>query len=202
MPDLKGVSNLYLIFGFIVPGLVIVYVRSRFITGRAPSNTENIVSYFALSTLYYALTLPISEWALTIQGPPTARVVIWIGNIFLGPALLGLILGAAGQRGWGNWLADKLRLSTVHVIPTAWDWRFSTIPRNGLFLMVTFSSGEQVVGFFGGRSFASSDSGERDLYIEEEYILNEDGSWQARPERVGILIPVKEIKYVEFWDTK
>ncbi len=155
MPELKGIENLYLIFGFIVPGLVIVYVRSRFITGRAPSNTENMVSYFALSTLYYALTLPISELALTIQEPPIARVGIWISNIFLEPALFGLMLGAAGQRGWGNWIADKLNLSTVHVIPTGWDWRFSTIPRNGVFLMVTFSSGEQVGAIPSGAALIS-----------------------------------------------
>lgn len=33
--------------------------------------------------------------------------------------------------------------------------------------MVTLEDGEMVAGFFGTNSFASSDTAERDLYIEE-----------------------------------
>jgi len=48
-------------------------------------------------------------------------------------------------------------------------------------------------------SFASSDTSERDLYIEEEYTVTDQGKWESRPERVGILISAKEIRYIEFW---
>jgi len=66
--------------------------------------------------------------------------------------------------------------------------------------MVTLTNDERIAGFFGGRSFASSDSGERDLYLEEEYTVSDTGSWEPRSETVGILLPGKEIKYVEFWE--
>src|ERR1700680_1506987 len=78
MPDFKGVENLYIILAFIVPGLVVVYVRSRFITGRSPSHIENVLSYLTLSLLYYALTLPFIEPALNVKGPWIARAAIWI----------------------------------------------------------------------------------------------------------------------------
>lgn len=83
---------------------------------------------------------------------------------------------AAAQKGLGNWATDKLGLSTVHVIPAAWDWRFSTTLRGGMFLMVTLTSDERIAGFFGVRSFASSDTGERDLFLEEEYTVTDDRS--------------------------
>jgi hypothetical protein len=120
--------------------------------------------------------------------------------ILVGPAIFGFVLGLAAQKEWTSWLADKLDLSIVHVIPAAWDWRFSKVPRGGMFVMVTLTSGERVAGFFGSNSFASSDAGERDLYIEEEYTVIDQGTWEARTEKVGILISAKEIKYVEFWN--
>ena len=199
MPDFKNVDNIYLILFFIVPGLVIVYVRSRFISGRVPSHTENALGYFVLSILYYSFVLPIIEWALNIRDPWIERAAVWLGLTLLGPAVFGFLLGAWAQKEWGVWIAHKLNLSTIHVIPAAWDWRFSKIPPGGMFVLVTLTTGESVAGFFGAKSFASSDTAERDLYIEEEYTVD-GGKWEARPARVGVLIPVKEIRYVEFWE--
>ena len=34
MPDLKSLDNLYLILGFLVPGLIALFVRSQFVPGR------------------------------------------------------------------------------------------------------------------------------------------------------------------------
>jgi hypothetical protein len=200
MFDFKAAENFHLILLFIVPGLVAVFVRSKFITGRTPSPTENILSFVVLSLVYYGLTIFFVERALTVQEPWLARAFVWILLILGGPALFGFLLGVAAQKEWGTWLADKLNLTIVHVIPAAWDWRFCKVPRGGMFIMVTLTSGERVAGFFGTNSFASSDTGERDIYIEEEYTVTEQGTWEARREQVGVLIPAKEIRYVEFWN--
>ena len=34
MPDLTSLENLYLIVGFLAPGLIVLFVRSQFVTGR------------------------------------------------------------------------------------------------------------------------------------------------------------------------
>jgi hypothetical protein len=198
MPDFKGTENFYLLLIFIVPGVVSLFVRSIFITGRSPSLKENILTFLVLSLVYYSFTIPFIENALSVREPWLARAGIWILLILVGPALFGFVLGVAAQKEWATWLANKLDLSIVHVIPAAWDWRFSKVPRGGIFIMVTLINDERVAGFFGNSSFASSDTGERDLYIEEEYTVTAIGKWEARAEKVGILIPVKE-KYVEFW---
>ncbi len=49
MPDFKGAENFHLILFFVVPGLVALFVRSKFITGRTPSPTENVLSFVVLS---------------------------------------------------------------------------------------------------------------------------------------------------------
>ena len=198
MPDFHESQNLYLILVFIVPGVVALFVRSRLTTGRSPSFKENLLSFLVLSLVYYNLIVVLIEHALSVREPWLARTAVWILLILVGPAAFGLVLGIAAQKDWGNWFANKFGLSFVHVIPAAWDWRFSKAPRGGMFVMVTLENGEMVAGFFGANSFASSDTAERDLYIKEEYTVNEEGRWESRPEKVGILIPVKGIRYMSF----
>jgi Family of unknown function (DUF6338) len=201
MPDFKWPDNFYLILFFIVPGIITLFVRSRFIVGRTPSTKENLLAFLVLSLIYYSLTFYFVERALAVRGPWILLVVTWIGLVLAGPAAFGLALGIAAQKEWIHRFADYFDLSIVHVIPTAWDWRFSKMPRDGLFIMVTLTNGATVAGHFGGKSFASSDTQERDLYIQEEYTVTEDGRWEARQEKVGILIPAREIRHVEFWQS-
>ena len=196
---LKAPENLSVILFLIVPGIVIVYVRSRFISGRTPSHAENVLGYLVLSLLYYSIILPGIEPALGVDEPWVARAAVWIVLTLVGPAFFGLLLGFWAQKNWGIRIANKIGLGTIHVIPAAWDWRFSKMPRGGMFVMVTLTSGERVAGLFGTRSFASSDAAEPDLHLEEEYDVDDD-KWEARPAKVGILIPVKEVRYIEFWE--
>jgi hypothetical protein len=199
MPDFKGIENFHLILFFVVPGIIALFVRSKFITGRTPSTKENLLAFLVLSLIYYSLTVLFIEQALNVREPWLARATIWIALVLVGPAAFGLVLGIAAQKEWAHRVADYFDLSIVHVIPTAWDWRFSKMPRDGLFVMVTLTNGAAVAGHFGSKSFASSDTQERDLYIQEEYTITKSGRWEARPERVGILIPAREIRHVEFW---
>ncbi len=200
MPDFKTIQNFQLMVLFIVPGLIALFVRSRFIAGRRPSIKENLLIFVVLSLFYYSFTIFFLQQALSVRDPWIVEAVIWISIVLLGPALFGFILGIAAQREWFTQLANRLGFAVVHIIPAAWDWRFSSIPREGLFVMVTLTSGERVAGLFRGNSFASSDMSERDLYIEEEYTVTDAGKWQSRPEKVGVLISGKQIRYIEFWN--
>jgi hypothetical protein len=200
MPDFRGIENFQLVLLFVVPGLIALFVRSRFIAGRAPSAKENFLIFVVLSLFYYSLTIVFIQPAMSIREPWVYGAFVWVLLILIGPALFGFVLGIAAQREWFTRFANRLGFTIVHIIPTAWDWRFSTISsRDGLFVLVTLTSGERVAGLFRGGSFASSDANERDLYIEEEYEISDRGTWESRPEKVGIFIPAREIRYIEFW---
>jgi hypothetical protein len=197
MPDFKGVENLNLILAFVVPGLVITAIRNRFITGRPLTNTEILINYVALSALYFGLVAPFLQ-PLNSLTNFLPKAFAWIVLTIFGPAIVGLLFGVAAQLQLGRKIAHALRLNPVHYIPSAWDWRFWTI--RGQFVRVTLSDGTEVYGYFGNRSFASSDPAERDLYLEEEYDFREPGEWTPRKERVGILISGKDIRFVEIWE--
>jgi hypothetical protein len=155
MLDFKGIENFYLILVFIVPGVIALSIRAKLLTGRTPSSTENLLAFLVISLLYYSFTVFFIETALSVRDPWLARAAIWIGLILIGPAIFGFVLGVAAQKEWFScfveciirlaakykctrWIATKLDLSIVHVIPAAWDWRFSKISRSGAFIMVTF----------------------------------------------------------------
>ena len=196
MPDIKDLNNIYLISAFIVPGLIITYMRSRFVTGRMEKFSDAALGYLTLTIIYYGLSLPIIGWIISFE-QGTFKTALWWGLLIFGPMLFGLILGVATQYEWLRWIASKLRLRVVHNTPTSWDWRFANC-HAARFVMVTLTDGSTVAGIFGAGSFASTDPAERDVYLQEVMDVGDDGAWSYRLEATGILIMAKEIRYIEF----
>lgn len=200
MPDLKSIQSIYLVLGFIVPGMIIAFVRAQFLTGRLRTLSESIVTYIALTVLYYGLAAPFVEYVLTFEEPGRAKIAAWLALIIVVPAIVGLVLGALAQNDVFRRLLQWLRINPVHVTPAAWDYTFARL-RGDHFVMVTLSDGSTVGGIYGSHSFASSDPTERDLLLQEIYDVD-SGSWRKRPEHQAILIPSKEIKHVQIWSPK
>lgn len=198
MLDMKGVTNVQLVIAFIVPGLIITYVRARFITGRMEKFSEATLSYLSLTIVYYGLAMPFVNW--TVDRPPGfVTTMCWWTLIAVGPAIFGVLIGVGAQRGWIRCLAHRLGMRPVHSTPNAWDWKFS-VCQNSRFVMVTLANDDTVAGIFGPGSFASSDPAERDIYLEELWNVPDDGTaWTPRPDKQGILIPAKEIRHIQFW---
>lgn len=198
MGDIKSLEQLSLVAAFVVPGIVALFVRAQFLTGRAEVTKEAVLTFFTIATLYYGLLAPFLPW-LTAHGlAPTQGPVALFGWTVIGPALLGLALGVNASRGWTWRVFGRLGLKTVHVMPTAWDWKFGGMI--GSWVVVTLKDGSQVAGWFGQRSFASSDPKERDLYVERVYRVDDDKQWHATES--GLLVPQGELRCIEFWSDK
>lgn len=199
MPDMKDLANVQLVVAFIVPGLIISYVRARFIAGRMEKLSEAILAYLSLTIVYYGLALPFIAYILDLPAGVLKSLCWWL-LIAVGPAFFGMLLGVGAQYGWIRWAAHKLGMRPIHSTPNSWDWRFSRCAGQQ-FIMVTMADGSTATGIFGALSFASSDPTERDIYIEELWDVPDDGGvWTRQEPRRGILIPAKEIRYVNFWN--
>jgi hypothetical protein len=184
-----------LAISFVVPGLIVFFVRAQFLSGRM-AHTENVLSYLALSSIYYALTLPIM---MLLVDDSTNKDPLWVAGwfcfLFLGPAVFGLILGISVQKGWSRSLLAMCGLNLVHALPTSWDFLFSRT--TGFSVIVKLVDGSEVAGFFHKKSFASSVATDRDLYLEESFGYV-DGQWVSTDKR-GIYISAKEIRTIEIW---
>ena len=196
MPDLKSLENVYPILGFIVPGLIVLFVRSQFVTGRIPSHSATLLNYLTVSVIYYALALPFVDIVMSIHEPGYPKALAWFTLVFAGPALLGLLLGVNVQKNLFRRFLQWCRLNPVHVMPTAWDWKFSGMTYQ--WVLVTLKDGTRFAGFCGPESFMSSDPTERDIYIQWIYDIDDENKWSPRGEN-GVLIAAGEVQTIEFW---
>ena len=197
MPELNLFDNPYTVVGLLVPGLIVLSVRSQFLTGRRPSHSAALLSYLTVSVIYYALALPFVDFILSFQKPDNSNVLLtWFVLIFIGPALLGLLLGVNIQKDLFRSVLQYIGLNPIHVIPTAWDWKFGNMTEQ--WVLVTLKDGTRFAGFCGDESFMSSDPSERDIYIQWTYDIDDQNNWSSRGEN-GVLIAAGEVQTIEFW---
>ena len=190
MLDLKSVDTLYQALMFIVPGLIILSIRSQFVTGRRPSHSAALLSYLAVSAFYYALILPFVDFS------ETPGIVTWFFLVFVGPGIVGLLLGIEIQYDLSRKFLRFCRLNPVHSIPTAWDRKFGKM--GSQWVLVTLKNGTRFAGYCNSDSFMSSDPVERDIYVSWLYDIADDNQWLERDES-SVLITPGEVSTIEFW---
>ncbi len=187
-----------------------LYIRSQFMTGRHRPSSEALLLYLVISIAYYALITPLVDLLLPEQSGKTTTAIYsvlsqesgdrsplhWLLIVFVVPALVGFFLGFNVQRNLLRSALRLLRINLVHAIPTAWDWKFGD--RKAQWVLVTLNDGTQFAGFFGSNSFISTSPGERDMYIQYLYDIDNKNNWTPRG-RSGVLITSGKIKTIEFW---
>jgi hypothetical protein len=196
MSNALNPDTLTLFLLFAVPGIVTLYVRAQFLTGRLPPVAEGLVGYITLSLIFHAIAYPLAYPLYTVGLPAGRHLLGWFGLLFVGPALFGLLLGLNVRKRWTTSILDKLGLHVVHPLDTAWDRHFSDC--RPCWVMAVLKDGTQWAGYLGPHSFASSDPAERDIYIQNVYEVGRDGEpWVPRASSVWIAHG--EIQTLEFW---
>ena len=186
--DPRTLETARAIIALMAPGLLFVFARSRFTTGRMDAPKDNIVWYFVVTVVYYAIVFGIlPNLGLGWRGS-------WIFIVIIFPLALGIASGLDIQRGWSRKLFGSLGVVPVHPIPTAWDWHFGK--HEASWVVITLQSGETIGGWYGAESFASSGASGYDMYIERIYHIGDDNSWHEQDS--SLLIGSDEIRLVEF----
>lgn len=206
----KFLENPYLALGLVVPGLIMLYIRSQFMAGQHQPRSETLLLYLVVSIAYYALIIPIVDLFLPQgSGESTTSVYSilsqesgdltpwhWLLIVFVIPILVGLFLGLNIQKNILTKFLQLIGINLVHAIPTAWDWKFGN--RKAQWVLVTLNDGTQFAGFLGSKSFISTSPYERDMYIQYLYEIDDEDNWTPRG-RSGVLIASGKIKTIEFW---
>lgn len=194
MDGLLDAAKLQIFLVFAVPGIVALYVRAQFLTGRMPPIAEGAIAYVILSLIYHALAYPIAT-PLYAQTSSGWMMLGWFALLFLGPAVLGCLLGLNVRKGWTQKLLNKAQLNTVHPVHSAWDWRFAECQE--CWVLAVLKDGTKWAGYLGQKSFMSSDPAERDLYIQQVHEIGPGNIWTPRTSSVWIAHG--EIQSLEFW---
>lgn len=185
----------YELVALAVPAVIFLYVRAQFLNGRLPRAGDAAVNYIALTAVYYGFLFPFIRIAQSIPGND---ITWWIGWIILTlalPFVLGFLAGIVASKGWIYRFLRKLGFSPVHIIPTAWDWKFADCTET--YVVITLCNGRSFGAWYGGNSFVSTDPNDKDVFLEETYDIDEtNGQWRIRD--FAMLINANEISTVEF----
>lgn len=186
-------SKLILFIGFVVPGFIAIKAYELLSPSKPVDSSKQIIDAISYSCLNYALLLwPIFliETTKVSISHPNLYILFYIMVLFVSPILLVL--------GWS--LLRKLECIQKFIPhPTQKPWDFVFGQRHTYWIIVTLKNGEKIGGMFGPNSFASSAPAEEQLYLEELWILNEEGGFDRPVEQSsGIIILSSEILSVEF----
>lgn len=119
---------------------------------------------------------------------PAVVAVLCFGSIEL------VTFDSGRLKGWRlPWLVNGYERT-----PTAWDKVAQRIP-SGRFVRVRLESGSYVGGWFSTGSFLSTFPEPRDMFIESQYNMNEDGEFGEKiPGNLGVWVAVTDKCVVEW----
>ncbi|MEW6203008.1 MAG: DUF6338 family protein [bacterium] len=186
---------------FIVPGFIFYSVIAAFIPQRVEVKEISFLRFLTFSCSNYAiwswLVFLIFKSKYFLESPMRSAIA-WGVIIFVSPISLGVLFGWLSQKEIIRNILSRIGLTTIHSIPTAWDYIFSKI--KPVWILVTLKDNSQVAGFFGNGSMASSELSERDIFIRMVFHIDENGQWEKVEKTNGILIKGDQIKCIEFWE--
>lgn len=198
--SISSFDTVFFTLAFLVPGFVCHTVLSSLVPRQQSDSNLSFLRFLTLSSINYAL------WAWLIylvfsggwnESHPEWTAAMWAWVILVSPALLGLLWGKLSERGWARGILLRLGFNPLHAAPTAWDYKFHS-QSEPVWIVVTLTDGSTVRGRFGNRSFASSDSADRDIYIEEVYRFEKGSPWIPALRSDGILVRGSFIRNIEF----
>ena len=94
--------------------------------------------------------------------------------------------------------SKRLRRWMRHPTPTAWDYYFGQGTPS--WVLCRLKNGKSLAGYFGPRSFAGSFPNNRDIYIEQLWLVDSGGHFVSPvPHSGGALVSFDECELVEFF---
>jgi hypothetical protein len=142
-----------------------------------------------------------------VAGPALVRLFAGSGHRGLGvlaaqpraAGIAGLILFVlipAGVAYVEFVVGNRRAVSRYDPTPTAWDHLFRH--RGSCFVRVRIKDGTWIGGWYGSRSNASAYPQARDLFLESQYMMRSDGTFEGRvPNTGGLYVPAADISHLE-----
>ncbi|WP_195573916.1 DUF6338 family protein [Paenibacillus sp. 1001270B_150601_E10] len=183
---------------FLIPGFSMSFAYGYFIPQRDQAYQPAILRFFFFSCVNFAIWWPLIHQLITIKyydNHPFRWSICIIAVLIIFPFILGLVAGLITEKEWLRVMLHKVKVQTLHPVPTAWDYIMS----KAAYTIVTLKDGTRIYGKYSNNSIASSVPNEKDLYIEVVYKLDENGSWQEIPRSNGVWIAGDQILHIEFF---
>lgn len=189
---------LILLLFLLAPGFVFIRVIDTLHPGRRATMGHQIIDVVFWSVAILAVWF-LPALLLFRFGPglsyglyPLLLFVLVVGGIFLTPMLLAYIFHRLELRGTLKNLGDTPS-------PTPSDWVFSHEAGKHFCVRFHRKEGEDLGGYFGENSFATSSPKGQEIYVEQVWRLDEDGRFiEPVEETQGAIVNREDCTLIEF----
>lgn len=190
--DILEVDKLVLFIAFVIPGFISIKAYQLFCPMVEHPASEQLIDAIAYSCINYALfILPI--WLVETSNLKEMHFILYY--LFYLIVLLVAPIGLAVV--WRFLRSKNLFLSNVlHPDKRSWDFLFSQ--RKFYWAKVVLKNGNIIGGLYAELSNASSFPEAEQIYLQETWIIGEDGEFLKKKERTaGVIILSDEISHIE-----
>lgn len=187
-------DKLYLFIAFVIPGFIGLKAYEIIVPGNAKDSSKQLIDAIAFSCLNYALLLWPILWVENSNLKKehiNIYALFYLFVLFMAPILWGLL--------WKKIRTTEMfQKNAPHPTLKPWDYVFGK--RQAYWVIVNLKNGTKIAGKYDSNSFVSSAPAEEQLYLEEHWVLNEDGGFERPRETTeGVIILSDEILYVELF---
>jgi len=188
------VDKIILFIAFVIPGFISIKVYELLTPSQAIDSSKQLIDAITYSSINYAiLFIPILaiESNAIYQNYPKLYTAFYAFVLFVFP-ILWVILWKAVRH------LEVFQRNAPHPTKKPWDFVFSQ--RKWYWVLVTLKNGDKVAGKYADKSFSSSAPAMEQIYLEETWVLNEDGGFERpRNNSAGVIIVTDEISTVELF---
>lgn len=193
--DIWEIDKIYIFIAFAIPGFISLKVYELINPSNAKESSYQIIDAVTYSCINYSLLLlPIAviESNNIKKTSPFWYITFYMVVLFIAPILWALA--------W-QWLRKReiFQKNAPHPTRKPWDWVFAQ--RKSYWVKITLKDGTKLAGPYADKSFASSSPAEEQIYLEESWLLNEEGGLaRSKKGSSGVIVMSSEISYLELMD--
>lgn len=162
--------------------------------GAHKDSSKAILDVVTYSCINYAILLPaifsVERYGIYHSNPFWYYVFYFFALLVFPASLPGILIKLRKL--------DFVKQRLPHPTGKPWDYFFSLgVP---CWVIVTLKDGQKIGGRFDSGSFASSSPENEQIYLQEHWVLNDDGGFEReRTDTLGIIILSNEIVTVELF---
>ena len=183
---------------FLIPGFIIAEVINSIIPGKRRGDAEKVLAYLGFSILNFGCWFWLFDLINTAFTKHTSYYwFVLIISILATGFVTGCAVGFLKKHNPIRYVMKKFKIQSEHPIPTAWEYKFSNLAE-GRYLTVSLDNGDVLRGAYFNKSMVSSDMDNVDIYLEESYLLDENGVWKKVKGTDGVWVSSKSIVWISF----
>jgi len=193
--DIFETNKLFLFLVFVIPGFVSLKTYSLFYLDVPKDSSQLLIDAITYSSVNYAILL-VPIYSIEVNHIrslyPWVYFIFYFFVFFVAPISWACLL-------WKLRNSKFFQKTIPHPVGKAWDYVFGL--REPYWLIITLKNEKKIAGRYDSKSFASSSPEPEQIYLQEAWLVNEDGGFErSRENTAGIMVLGSEIETIEFFN--